>query len=152
MGRKAVASGVDECSKQKERCPMKSKKAIGARASEGVSRRDVMRSLVAGAGAIGSSALLPREALAAASSATAEEHESIHESIQRMSSFEKTAGGAVFHCTTSGGRNVDVNVTVCTPQIIRVQMCPDKQLRNVKGLLEIKEDWPASAFDLSQTA
>jgi alpha-D-xyloside xylohydrolase len=75
-----------------------------------------------------------------------------HESVQKMASFEKVKGGVVFHCTTSRGKNVDVSLTVCTSQILRVQMCPDGELRNVKGLLEIKEDWRPCAFDVTEKA
>ncbi|MGD0966419.1 MAG: hypothetical protein ABSA57_21325 [Candidatus Acidiferrales bacterium] len=73
-----------------------------------------------------------------------------HESVQTISSFEKTNTGVVFHCATSQGKSVDVRLTVCTPEIIRVQMCPDPDLKNVKGLLEIKQDWPASAFHVTE--
>jgi alpha-D-xyloside xylohydrolase len=31
-------------------------------------------------------------------------------------------------------------------------MCPDPQLRNVKGLLEIKEDWPPCAFTITENS
>src|ERR1700690_1736280 len=71
-----------------------------------------------------------------------------HEFVQAIFSFEKTKAGIVFHCTTNQGKTVDVTVTVCTPEILRVQMCPDPELKNVKGLLEIREDWPSSAFDV----
>ena len=30
-------------------------------------------------------------------------------------------------------------------------MCPDGELRDVKGLLDIREEWPATAFDVSET-
>ncbi|GAG53369.1 unnamed protein product, partial [marine sediment metagenome] len=42
-------------------------------------------------------------------------------------------------------------LAVCTPHIIRFRMCPDGELRDVKGLLDIKEEWPATAFDVSET-
>ena len=75
-----------------------------------------------------------------------------HESVRAISSFEKTSAGVVFHCATSRGNSIDVTVTVCTPEIIRFQMCPDPELKNVKGLLEIKEDWPATAFTVTEKA
>jgi alpha-D-xyloside xylohydrolase len=73
-----------------------------------------------------------------------------HEFVQTISSFEKTNTGVIFHCTTSQGKSVDVTWTVCTPEILRVQMCPDPDLKNVKGLLEIKEDWPPCAFSVTE--
>jgi alpha-D-xyloside xylohydrolase len=73
-----------------------------------------------------------------------------HEYVQKMSSFEKVRNGVVFRCATTQGKNVDLTLTVCTPQVLRVQMCPDAELKNVKGLLEIKEDWPSCAFDVSE--
>src|ERR1700690_1773765 len=73
-----------------------------------------------------------------------------HEFVQVISSFEKTSTGVVFHCTTSQGKSVDVTFTVCTPEILRVQMCPAAEMRNVKGLLEIKEDWLPCAFHLTE--
>ena len=73
-----------------------------------------------------------------------------HEFVQSMSSFEKTQSGAVFHCVTNGKKNVDVTLTVCTPEILRVQMCPDPDLKNIKGLLEIKEDWSHSPFTVNE--
>ena len=72
-----------------------------------------------------------------------------HEFVQAISSFDKVGVAVIFHCTTDQGHGVNVTVTVCTPEIVRVQMCPDPELRNVKGLLEIKEDWPVSAFTLT---
>ena len=45
-----------------------------------------------------------------------------HESVQAISSYEKTPTGVVFHCATSGRKNVDVILTACTPEILRVQM------------------------------
>jgi alpha-D-xyloside xylohydrolase len=75
-----------------------------------------------------------------------------HEFVRRMTSFEKTAGGGVFHCVTSRGNNVDVTLTVCAPEILRVRMCPDPELRNVKGMLEIKEDWPPCEFTATDAA
>ncbi len=73
-----------------------------------------------------------------------------HEFVQAISSFEKTSTGVVFHCTTSSGNQVDVTFTVCTPEILRVQMCPDPELKTVKGLLEIKEDWAPRAFTVTE--
>lgn len=72
-----------------------------------------------------------------------------HEFVQAMASYEKTGTGVVFHCTTSGRNTVDVALTVCMPEIVRVQMCADPELRKVKGLLEIKEDWGPCAFSVS---
>jgi alpha-D-xyloside xylohydrolase len=73
-----------------------------------------------------------------------------HQFVQAISSFEKTNSGVVFHCTMSPGKNVDVTLTVCTPEILRMQMCPDPDWKNVKGLLEIKEDWPAAVFNVAE--
>ncbi len=73
-----------------------------------------------------------------------------HEFVQGISSFEKRSFGVVFHCTTSQKKNVDVTLTVCTSEILRVQMCPDPELKSVKGLLEIKEDWSASPFGVTE--
>ena len=61
-----------------------------------------------------------------------------------------TARGAVFHCATSRRKSVDIILTVCTPEIFRIQMCPDAELKNVKCLLEIKENWPACAFNVTE--
>jgi alpha-D-xyloside xylohydrolase len=72
-----------------------------------------------------------------------------HEFLQTISSYERTGTGVVFHCTTSQGKSVDVTASVCTPEILRIQMCPEPELKNVKGLLEIKEDWPPSAFNVT---
>jgi alpha-D-xyloside xylohydrolase len=73
-----------------------------------------------------------------------------HEFVQAIASFEKTGTGVVFHCATSLGKSIDVALTVCTPEILRVQMCPDPELKNVKGLLEIKEDWAPVGFSVSE--
>lgn len=73
-----------------------------------------------------------------------------HEFMQEMSSYEKVKNGVVFHCTTSQGKSIDVQLTVCTPQILRFQTCPDPALKNVKGLLEIKEDWSPCDFNVSE--
>jgi alpha-D-xyloside xylohydrolase len=73
-----------------------------------------------------------------------------HEFVQSISSFEKTKSGIVFHCATSQHKDVDVTLTVCTPEILRVQMCPDPELKDVKGLLQIKQDWPPAAFHISE--
>jgi len=73
-----------------------------------------------------------------------------HEFVEAISSFDKTQSGAVFHCATSQGKSVDITLTVCTPEILRLQMCPDPELRNVKGLLEIKEDWPPAVFGVTE--
>jgi len=74
-----------------------------------------------------------------------------HEFVQKQDSYEKVKDGLVFHCTTSRGNHVDIYLTVCTPHIIRFRMCPDGELRDVKTLLDIKEEWPATAFDVSET-
>ncbi len=73
-----------------------------------------------------------------------------HEFISAIASFDKTSTGIVFHCATSRGKSVDVILTVCAPEIIRIQMCPDPELKNVKGLLEIKEDWAPAAFNITE--
>jgi alpha-D-xyloside xylohydrolase len=109
----------------------------------GVPRRDVIRGFAAGAGALGG-ALLPQEAAAQAPD------QERHEYLQKLVSLQKTARGVVFHCLTSAGKTVDVRVTVCTPQIIRLQMCPDEKLQPVKTVLEIKEAWPDSPFTVSE--
>ncbi len=74
-----------------------------------------------------------------------------HEFVQKQDSYEKVKDGVIFHCTTSRGNQVDIFLTVCTPYIIRFRMCPDNDLRDLKGLLDIKEEWPATAFDVSET-
>jgi alpha-D-xyloside xylohydrolase len=74
-----------------------------------------------------------------------------HEFIQRQESYKKVKGGLIFHCISSQGKQIDIILSVCTPHLIRIQMCPDPELRDVKCLLEIKEDWPATAFDVSET-
>jgi alpha-D-xyloside xylohydrolase len=73
----------------------------------------------------------------------------LHEFVAAISSFEKTGAGVVFHCATSRGTNVEVALTVCTPEILRVRMCADRELKNVDGLLEIKQDWPPCAFQVT---
>jgi alpha-D-xyloside xylohydrolase len=73
-----------------------------------------------------------------------------HEFVQAISSFEKNNSGVVFHCLTSTGKTVDITFTVCTPEILRVQMCPDPELKNVKGLLEIKQDWAATSLTVTE--
>jgi alpha-D-xyloside xylohydrolase len=71
-----------------------------------------------------------------------------HEFVKKMNSYEKVKDGVIFRCTTSRGKSVDIKLTICTPYIFRFQMCPDEKLKNVKSLLEIKEDWPPSSFDV----
>jgi alpha-D-xyloside xylohydrolase len=73
-----------------------------------------------------------------------------HESIKSMFSFEKMKGGIIFHCITTSGKNIDVTVNVNTSKILRLQMCPDAELKNVKSLLEIKEDWPSCNFNVKE--
>lgn len=110
-----------------------------------VTRRDVL-ALAGSAPAF----LLGARADAAQPQAQVQAELEQHEFVQTISSFEKIGAGIVFHCITSQGKTVDVTLTVCTPQILRVQMCPDPDLRNVKGLLEIKEDWPPCAFTVTE--
>jgi len=74
-----------------------------------------------------------------------------HEFIQKIDSYDKVEDGVIFHCVTSKGKFVDVRLNVCTPHILRFRMCPDPKLRDVESLLEIKRNWPSSAFDLSET-
>ncbi len=107
-----------------------------------VTRRDIL----ALAGAV--PALLVPGAADAQPQAPAETEQ--HEFIQAFSLSEKTATGVVFHCATSRGKKIEVVLTVCTPEIVRIRMCPDRELKNVKGLLEIKEDWPACAFNFAE--
>jgi alpha-D-xyloside xylohydrolase len=102
-----------------------------------------------------------REVLALAASAPAfftateaaaeqpETQQEQHEHLQAVSSFEKLKSGVLFHCVTNRGSSVDVTLTVCTSEILRVQMCPDAKLKSVKGLLEIKEDWTPSPFQVT---
>jgi len=73
-----------------------------------------------------------------------------HEFISSFSSFEKKNTGVAFRCATSRGKSVDVTVTICTPEIIRMQMCPDPELKNVNGLLEIKQEWAPTAFNVAE--
>lgn len=79
-----------------------------------VSRRDVL------ALAAAAPALLTATRANGAPEAQAELEQ--HESVQAISSYEKTPTGVVFHCATSGRKNVDVILTACTPEILRVQM------------------------------
>ena len=79
-----------------------------------------------------------------------EETQEQHEFVQTMSGFEKTISGAVFHCVTSRQKNVDFTLTVCTPEILRMRMCPEPELKNVRGLLEIKDDWAPSSFTVTE--
>ena len=74
-----------------------------------------------------------------------------HEFVQKQDSYEKVKDGLVFHCTTSQRNQIDISLTVCTPHIIRLRICPDSELRSVKGLLDIKEKWPAADFDVNET-
>ena len=97
-----------------------------------ITRRDLFA--IAGA----SPALLPVTAAAAQPPAPQPEE---HEFIQKLSSFDKVARGVVFHCTTSRGKGVDIAFTVCTSEIMRLQMCPDPQLKQMPCLLEIKEKY-----------
>ena len=73
-----------------------------------------------------------------------------HEFVQKMNSYDKVKDGVIFHCITSKGKSVDIQLTICTPYILRFRMCPDPELRDVESLLEIKRDWPPSAFDISE--
>ena len=72
------------------------------------------------------------------------------EFVQKLASFDKAPNGVTFHCTTSKNRSVDVFLTVCAPDIMRFRLCPDPELRDIKSLLEIKEDWPAVPFQVSE--
>ncbi len=72
----------------------------------------------------------------------------LHEYVRKMSSLRKEERGAVFQCTTTEGKSVEVSLTVCTPQILRIRMCPDPKLRDIKGLLPVNENWPPAAFEL----
>lgn len=74
-----------------------------------------------------------------------------HEFVQKMESFERAGCGVVFHCTTSREKQVDIHLTICTPHIIRFRMCPDPDLKDVDSLLEVKEEWPRTAFDVYET-
>ncbi len=74
-----------------------------------------------------------------------------HECVKKMDSYDKEKDGIIFHCTTSLGDNVDVRLTVCSSHILRFRMCPDVKLRNVKGMLEITQDWVPSLFKVSET-
>src|SRR6516162_6847881 len=112
-----------------------------------LSRRDLIRRLAIGAGAMGVGGVSQGRAEATRDPI---DHET-HESISKATSFEQTARGIVFHCLTTRGKAVDVMITVCTSEIIRVQMCPDDKLKNAKSLLEIKEDWPPQGFRVSET-
>jgi len=71
-----------------------------------------------------------------------------HELVQKMDSYQRVQDGLIFHCTTSQARSIDIQLAVCTPHILRFKMCPDAKLKSVKGLLEVKEDWRPSAFDV----
>ncbi|MBC7090556.1 MAG: glycoside hydrolase family 31 protein [Nitrososphaeria archaeon] len=71
-----------------------------------------------------------------------------HEFIKSLLSFEKIKNGIIFHCKTNQGRTVDVELTVCSPYILRFRMCPDEKLKSIKSLLEIKENWSPCGFDV----
>jgi len=71
-----------------------------------------------------------------------------HEFISMLSFFEKIENGVVFHCTTNKGHRVQVEVSICSPHIIRLQMYPNLEWKNKKSLIEIKEDWSSCAFDV----
>jgi alpha-D-xyloside xylohydrolase len=114
--------------------------------AEHMKRRELLKSAVVVAGSA-PALMLPESAAAQVVENPQIEQ---HEFVRTMASFDKTANGVVFHCTGSRGTSVDVILTVCTPEILRVQMCPDPALKNVKGLLEIKEDWPPSAFTVTE--
>ena len=74
-----------------------------------------------------------------------------HQFVQKIDSFDRVQNGVVFHCTASQGQSVDIRLTVCTPHTLRFRMCPDPGLMNVRGLLEIKEDWAPCAFGILET-
>ncbi|MCD6385104.1 DUF4968 domain-containing protein [Candidatus Sumerlaeota bacterium] len=59
--------------------------------------------------------------------------------------------GIIFSCITSRGKNINVELKVCTPCILRIKMYPEVEKRDVASLLEIKRDWDISAFDVSET-
>ena len=73
-----------------------------------------------------------------------------HEYIQRMISFEQSEAGLIFHCITTRGKNIDIALSICTPRILRLQMCPDQALEDVHSLLETKEIWPSCNFDVTE--
>jgi len=73
-----------------------------------------------------------------------------HEFVQKMDSCEKVKDGVVFHCTTSRGKSVDIQLNVCTPHILRFRMCPDAKMKDIKGL-EVKEEWGSCTFSISET-
>ena len=51
-----------------------------------------------------------------------QEQEEKHEFVRDDASFEKTQSGVVFHCVTSQKKNVDLTLTVCTPEILRADV------------------------------
>ncbi len=71
-----------------------------------------------------------------------------HEFIKTLLSFKKIKDGVIFHCKTNRGTAVDVELIVCSPDILRFRMFPDETLKTYKSLIEIKEDWPPCGFDV----
>lgn len=71
-----------------------------------------------------------------------------HEFVCRMDSYTRVNDGVIFHCVTNRGKSVDVELTVCTPRILRFRMCADEKLKDIDGLLEIREDWHPCPFEI----
>ena len=75
----------------------------------------------------------------------------IHEYVNRMASLARVDRGIVCTCTTSEGHRVDVEITVCSPHIVRLRMCPDSALQDVPSLLDIREHWEPCAFGIEES-
>lgn len=75
-----------------------------------------------------------------------------HQFIQRISSSKKIDGGVLFSCITSSGREVNVELKVCTDHIFRIKRYPAEGKQDMESLLEIKRDWDVQDFDVVENS
>lgn len=75
-----------------------------------------------------------------------------HVVVQHLESTTPTARGLVFHCRTNENHAVNIEVTVCTPHILRMRMvadpAPAELPRPEEGLLDITQEWPDAPYDV----
>ncbi len=67
-----------------------------------------------------------------------------------MESYEQVDGGVLYHCRTDRDNPVSIRLSICTPHILRFQIRFGANSVFEESLLEVKKDWPPSAFDVSE--
>ena len=73
-----------------------------------------------------------------------------HVFVKKIESSTRTEAGVVFHCRTDEEQAIDLELTVCTPHIVRLRMCADPALQEYESLLEVRREWPATEFEISE--